>query len=76
MLRRLLDEPAGVIDAHRRHVAGCEECRDGLAAVRHDAVRVDAVLATGAAAAVDLEAAWERLVTAASTAEHAGAAIP
>lgn len=76
VLRRLLDEPAGIADADRRHVAGCEECRDHLAATRHDADRVDAVLATGIAAAVDPEAAWGRLATAASTAERPGEPAP
>jgi hypothetical protein len=75
VLRRLLDEPAGVIDADRRHVAGCEECRQDLAAVRHDADRAEAVMAPGTAV-VELDAAWERLMAAASTAEAAGAPAP
>jgi hypothetical protein len=45
LLRRLLDEPAGVADRDRRHVAGCPHCLDGLAAMREDAVLVGAALA-------------------------------
>ena len=36
-LRRLLDEPAGVADADREHVAGCPVCLSGLAAAQQDA---------------------------------------
>ena len=36
-LRRLVDEPAGVADADREHVAGCPVCLSGLAAARADA---------------------------------------
>lgn len=58
-LRRLLDEPAGVADAERDHVAHCSECLAGLAAVRSDAVAVGSAL--GAATDVDVDAAWHRL---------------
>ncbi|UNX54636.1 hypothetical protein MF406_17450 [Georgenia sp. TF02-10] len=34
VLRRLLDEPAGVTDADRDHVAGCGQCLGDLAALR------------------------------------------
>ncbi len=37
VLRRLLDEPAGVTDADRQHVAGCPQCLGALAATRQDA---------------------------------------
>ena len=33
-LRRLVDEPAGVADADREHVAGCPACLSGLAAAQ------------------------------------------
>ena len=36
-LRRLVDEPAGVADADREHVAGCPVCLSGLAAAQEDA---------------------------------------
>jgi hypothetical protein len=58
-LRRLLDEPAGVTDADRAHVAGCATCLPRLAAVRDDAAAARAVLAP--AAAPDVESAWRRL---------------
>ncbi|CAA9274340.1 MAG: FIG00684152: hypothetical protein, partial [uncultured Corynebacteriales bacterium] len=59
VLRRLLDEPAGVADDDRRHVAGCPRCLDGLAVMREDAALVGAALA--AEADVDAAAAWQRL---------------
>jgi hypothetical protein len=39
-LRRLVDEPAGVADADREHVAGCPVCLSGLAAAREGAAPV------------------------------------
>jgi hypothetical protein len=75
VLRRLLDEPAGVTDADREHVAGCEECLGGLAAIRDDAGLVHAAL-TEAGADVDVAAAWQRLSTAASAAGGVRAAPP
>ena len=68
VLRRLLDEPAGVADPDRRHVAGCPHCLAGLAAMREDAALVDAALAIEGGADVDVAAAWRRLSTAAHTA--------
>jgi len=66
VLRRLLDEPSGVADSDRQHVAGCPQCIGGLAAIRQDAVLVDAALATQGGADVDVAAAWQRLSMAAS----------
>jgi hypothetical protein len=58
-LRRLVDEPAGVADADREHVAACPVCLSGLAAARDDAA------VTGAALDVelctDVETGWRRL---------------
>jgi hypothetical protein len=71
VLRRLLDEPAGVADSDRRHVADCPQCLDQLAAARADAALVGAALATEGRDA-DLDAAWRRL----STAAPAPAAAP
>ncbi|MGH8968758.1 MAG: hypothetical protein ACRDV1_02285 [Actinomycetes bacterium] len=65
VLRRLLDEPAGVADSDRQHVGNCPQCLDVLAAIREDAALVDAALATEAAEGVDVAAAWRRLSTAA-----------
>jgi hypothetical protein len=64
VLRRLLDEPAGVADTDRRHVAGCPQCLSQVAAMRADAELVGAALATGSSATVDVAAAWQRLSTA------------
>lgn len=75
VLRRLLDEPAGVTEADRGHVAGCEACLGSLAAIRDDAERVRAAL-TNAGADVDVAAAWHRLSTAASTTAPVRAAAP
>jgi hypothetical protein len=62
LLRRLVDEPAGVSDADRAHVAGCPTCLTGLAAVREDAAAVSTALRTEGTDA-DPSAAWERLTT-------------
>jgi hypothetical protein len=64
VLRRLLDEPAGVASSDREHVADCPQCLGGLAAAREDALLVEATLATEGAANVDVPAAWQRLSTA------------
>ena len=74
LLRRLIDEPAGVSDADRQHVAGCATCLADLSAVRADASLVDAALATEAR--VDVDAAWRRLSASAATAAPVTAAAP
>ncbi len=68
VLRRLLDEPAGVADADRDHVARCDKCLRELAAIREDADLVHAVLAAGPGTDldVDVDAAWQRLSAAPS----------
>jgi hypothetical protein len=61
-LRRLLDEPVGVADADREHIAGCPVCLSGLAAAREDAALTRAAL--GADLAVDpssVDVGWRRL---------------
>jgi len=60
LLRRLVDEPAGVTDADRAHVAGCTGCLTEVAAAADDARAVRLALATPADA-VDADAAWDRL---------------
>ncbi|MFD6754977.1 hypothetical protein [Micromonospora gifhornensis] len=64
-LRRLLDEPAGVADADRAHVANCPVCLSGLAAARQDATLSSAALGgrpgVGVEADVDVDAGWQRL---------------
>ncbi|MGY1749909.1 hypothetical protein ACI783_11615, partial [Modestobacter sp. SYSU DS0511] len=59
-LRRLLDEPAGVPDADRAHVAGCPACLQRLDTVRADATAAATALAT-TDAAPDVDRAWLRL---------------
>src|SRR5918997_2044138 len=76
VLRRLLDEPAGVADADREHVARCEDCLRGLAAIREDANVVHAAMGSEAGADLDLAAAWHRLSTAASATGRARATAP
>ena len=60
VLRRLVDEPAGVTDADRAHVTGCTDCLTELAAAAEDATAVGAALTTRVDA-VDVPAAWDRL---------------
>jgi hypothetical protein len=64
VLRRLVDEPAGVTVDERAHVASCPACLRALETVRADARRVDAALATSVP--VDADAAWARLSTTAA----------
>jgi hypothetical protein len=64
VLRRLVDEPAGIADADRTHVAECPVCLVGLAAAREDAATVDAALRPEGSSDVDLASAWRRLSTA------------
>ncbi|MGY1820841.1 hypothetical protein [Geodermatophilus sp. SYSU D00079] len=72
VLRRLVDEPAGVPDADRRHVADCPACLAGLAAAREDATLVGAALHADGTPDADPVAGWQRL----STALPARAATP
>lgn len=73
-LRRLLDEPAGVPDADRRHVADCPHCLAELTTLHSDADLVGAALATGPVEP-DVDAAWHRL-SAASTAPPTRSVAP
>ncbi|MGY1631631.1 hypothetical protein ACI784_07995 [Geodermatophilus sp. SYSU D01186] len=77
VLRRLVDEPAGVTDADRAHVAGCPACLGALETARADAELVGSALAPAGSATVDTDAAWARLsATAAAPATTAGARRP
>ena len=58
-LRRLVDEPAGVADADREHVAGCRVCLSGLAAAQEDAAVTGAAL--GVEVNPDVDMGWGRL---------------
>jgi hypothetical protein len=72
-LRRLLDEPAGVTDADRAHVAGCPRCRAALAAAGQDAAAAAAALDVEVGA--DVEAGWRRLSRAVAADERPVAAV-
>src|SRR4051812_50154481 len=58
-LRRLIDEPAGVPDAERAHVAGCPVCRGSLAAAQEAATATAAALRTEVSP--DVDRAWRQL---------------
>jgi hypothetical protein len=75
-LRRLLDEPAGVTDGDRGHVAACPQCLEGLAVMREDAAFVDAALAAEGGLDVDVAAAWRRLTAAVPAAGSGRGASP
>ena len=74
-LRRLIDEPAGVSDADRRHVADCAHCLSGVAAAREDAALVGAALRTDDAPS-DVDTAWRRLSAALPTSGPARVSAP
>ncbi|GLX93053.1 hypothetical protein [Herbidospora sp. NBRC 101105] len=60
-LRRLLDEPDGVADADRDHIAHCPACQEGLNVARDDAAFAATVLRTEIE--VDVDTAWTRFST-------------
>ncbi|MEP6760088.1 MAG: hypothetical protein ABJA93_01825 [Sporichthyaceae bacterium] len=64
VLRRLLDEPAGVADSDREHLAACTQCLGELAVMREDSTLVEAALAADGDTDVDVPAAWRRLAAA------------
>ena len=60
-LRRLLDEPVGVADPDRLHVADCATCLSGLAAASQDATAAGTALELPPLGEIDVDAAWHRL---------------
>jgi hypothetical protein len=74
VLRRLVDEPAGVPDDDRAHVASCPACLRALDGARAQAQRVGAVLNTPVA--VDTDAGWARLSATTATPLRQPAASP
>jgi hypothetical protein len=62
VLRRLIDEPAGVTDEDRAHVSTCPTCLRTLDGVRADAQLVGTAIAP-ATDAVDTDAAWARFAS-------------
>lgn len=73
-LRRLVDEPDGVADPDREHVAGCPECLSGLAAAQEDAALTSAAFELDVTS--DVDAAWQRLSHATGAVEQPRAATP
>jgi hypothetical protein len=71
-LRRLVDDPSGVADREREHVAHCPSCLSRLAAAQRDAEL--AATALGVAPAADVDTAWHRLSSAVAVDATAGAA--
>jgi hypothetical protein len=63
VLRRLIDEPAGVTDDDRAHIAGCPTCLSALNTVRADAQLVGSALTAPSTDDVDVDAGWARLST-------------
>jgi anti-sigma factor RsiW len=59
-VRRLIDEPDGVADTDRQHIAHCPVCRSTIATARQDAQRVRAAL--DVEVAPDIDAAWQRMM--------------
>ena len=74
VLRRLVDEPAGVTDDDRAHIAGCPACLRAVDTARSEATLVDAALATDAP--VDTDAAWARFAATSATAPAGRPAVP
>jgi hypothetical protein len=78
-LRRLLDEPAGVADADREHVAACPVCLSGLAAAQKDVAVADAALGSGLTElTTNVDTGWRRLLRAFAVEGHrrGTAAVP
>jgi hypothetical protein len=76
VLRRLVDESAGVPDDDRDHLTGCDRCQARLRTIRDDAEVVRGALAAGEAVGDDVDAAWRRLSTAASDPSRVTAVAP
>ncbi|HEV7212499.1 MAG TPA: hypothetical protein VGN47_12395 [Blastococcus sp.] len=66
VLRRLVDEPAGVSDDDRAHVAGCPACLAGVDRARSDAAATGAVLTAPRLDPAAVDAGWRRLSSAPS----------
>jgi hypothetical protein len=63
LLRRLVDEPAGVSDADRAHVATCPACLSGVDRARADAAATAAVLTAPRLDPADIDSGWGRFST-------------
>jgi hypothetical protein len=76
VLRRLVDEPAGVSDADRAHVATCAGCLAGVDRARTDAAATGAVLTGPRLGTADVDSAWHRFSTAAGRGRATAPARP
>lgn len=65
VLRRLVDEPAGVADSDREHVAGCEQCLSTLTVAREHDASGDTAAPSGRAVPRRSPALWRRPLVAA-----------
>jgi hypothetical protein len=61
-LRRLVDEPAGVADTDRSHVASCPKCEAGLATARDDAAAVALHFEISDISGREVDEGWQRLL--------------
>lgn len=67
VLRRMVDEPAGVSDPDHQHVTACTRCQEALATVRADAdVAAGALVGVRAVPEARTDAAWHRLTSTAA----------
>jgi len=73
-LRRALDDPASLPDADTRHVQQCTRCAAAVEAARNDRAVADQRLEPERSDPVDVDRAWQRLVS--SLAEPGAAAAP
>lgn len=71
VLRRLVDEPAGVADADRVHIAGCQVCLSDVDRAGADAAATGAALTAPPLEPADVDRAWHRIVTGADAAPSA-----
>lgn len=76
MIRRLVDDPRGVADADRAHIAGCERCRAQFDVAVADSRLVGVALAPVPVDGLDVDDAWSRLTAAARDAAPAASAAP
>ena len=76
VLRRLVDEPAGVADTDRVHIAGCPACLSAVDRASADAAATGAVLTAPPLDLADVDGAWHRLSSAGPARSSAAVAAP
>jgi len=62
-LRRHVDEPDGLPDVELDHLQHCERCSRALAQAQRDGMAVEAALLSKSDKDVDIDAAWDRLLS-------------